>query len=267
MTGTDLNKRLDDIRAGQFGLPESRLPGADQNPDIQFGRSIAGHDDRPSGLTTAGSGGGVRRTIWEGLGALAGLAGAVAGFFIGANALDEGVLVGLLAMAGGTILGFLAGTVPFILLENGWQAIGEKMMFARRGSDATAQNLAQYWADMFGVTPERELIEAVDENGAAWVMDKHGNFIMRMRGGKTLFVGYRGGGEHAIVEKQRGRGFDAEDARLLMLAHRSLGRSSISLNGNKKVMRLLWIAAKQADMELSGYKPDKRALQMLHESR
>jgi hypothetical protein len=268
MTGKDIHDRLRDISAGQFDLPESRLPGADQNPDIRFGRSL-----RRDGASAVESSNPSKQTLWDGLAALTGLAGVVGGFLLGASFYDgNNTLMTLLVMAGTTVLGFLAGVVPVMLLENGWKAIGERILFARRGTDATAQNLAQYWSDKFGVVPERALIEAVDENGRAWVMDKSGNFILRMRGGKTLFVGHEGGGvgaEQAVVEKRRGgRRFDAEDARLYVLVYRSLGRSEISLTGgSKKAMRLLWVAAKQGGLEVPGYQPDKRALQMMNKLR
>jgi len=141
--------------------------------------------------------------------------------------------------------------------------IGEKTV------DQSPEELAGFWTDAFGVSIDPELLQEID----SWKIDRHGNFILRMQGGKKLFVGDKKVGQDGelrpVVQKQGGGiRFDARDAYHMMLAHRSLGHTTISLyTGTKNKKALMWAAANLLGINVDGYRPDGRALEYLDQMR
>lgn len=254
-----------DFNKGFTDSAESRMPWNRLNQDMQMGRRAAGHDPSDSNQPAPKGG-----DVWSGLIGLLGLAGFVVGFLLGANFLDAG-WIGVLIMVGCAVLGFIVGAAPIMLLQSGMRAIYEKILWRRQGKDNTAQSLIQFWESRFGAPPAPELVDRIEDNGSAWIMDARGNFILQMKNGGKLFVGHEkdNNGEMRQTVRKAGRGgFDEHDARNMMQVHRSLGRRSIRVyNGSKKTKRLMWAAAKLTDIDVEDYQPDRRALQLLHDMR
>ena len=78
---------------------------------------------------------------------------------------------------------------------------------------------------------------SVDLDGAAWVMDSKANFILRLKSGERLYVGHPDGAT-LRVEKRGGRGIDARDAMLMMLARKSAGAKAAQPNGDDGKQRV-----------------------------
>jgi len=262
---SDWQKSSSDFSKGLADSPESRMPWNQLNQDMQMGRRAAGHDE--SGPTPPAAKGG---DIWSGLVGLLGLAGFIVGLLAGASFLDKG-WIGVLIMIGSAALGLAVAVVPLVLLQKGVSAIYEKYIWRRQSKDNTAESLVQLWEAKFGAPPSPEFIGTVGDNGAAWIMDTKGNFILRMNNGGKLFVGHEeeSNGEMSLnVRKEGGGGFDEHDASNIMLVNKSLGHQSVHLYlGNEKTKRLMWAAAKLADIDVEGYQPDRRALQLLQDMR
>ena len=262
---SDWQKSSSDFSKGLADSPESRMPWNRLNQDMQMGRRAAGHDE--AGPNRSAQGG---SDIWSGLIGLFGLAGFIVGLLLGANFLDKG-WIGVLIMIGSAALGLAVAVGPLLLLQSGIRAIYEKFLWRRQGKSNTAESLMQFWEARYGAPPARDLINAVDNNGSAWIMDAKGNFILRMKNGGNMFVGHEkdeNGEMQEVVRRDGGGRFDEHDAGNMMLVNKSLGRRSIGLYiGNKKTKRLMWAAAKMADIDVEGYQPDRRALQLLHDMR
>lgn len=260
---SDWQKSSSDFSKGLADSPESRMPWNRLNQDMQMGRRAAGHDQ--SGANPPASTGG---DIWSGLLGLLGLAGFIVGLLLGANFLDKG-WVGVLIMVGSAVLGLAVAVGPILLLQSGIRAIYEKSLWRRHSKDSTAELLVRYWEAKFGAPPSPEVINRVGDNGSAWIMDAKGNFILRTKTGSKLFVGYEkdaNGNMEQTVHKKGGGKFDEQDAHFMMQVQKSLGRRSVCLHiGSKKAKRLMWAAAKLADIDVEGYQPDRRALQLLHD--
>ncbi len=262
---SDWQKSSSDFSKGLADSPESRMPWNRLNQDMQMGRRAAGHDE--AGPNRPAQGGG---DIWSGLIGLFGLAGFIVGLLLGANFLDKG-WVGVLIMIGSAVLGLAVAVGPIMLLQSGIRAIYRKFLWRRQGKTNSAESLTQYWEARYGAPPSRDLINAVDNNGSAWIMDARGNFILRMKNGGELFVGDEkdeNGNMAQVVRKDGGGRFDEHDASNIMQVQKSLGRRSVCLHiGSKKTKRMMWAAAKMADIDVEGYRPDRRALQLLHDMR
>ena len=181
---SDWQKDLHDFNKGFTDSAESRMPLNRLNQDMQMGRRAAGHDQSDSNPPAPKGG-----DVWSGLTGLLGLAGFIAGLLLGANFLDKG-WVGVLIMVGSAVLGFVAGAAPIMLLQSGMRAIYEKILWRRQGKDNTAQSLMQFWEARFGAPPAPELVDRIEHNGSAWILDARGNFILQMKNGGKLFVGH-----------------------------------------------------------------------------
>ena len=256
---SDWQQDLSDFNEGFTDSAKSRQPWNRLNQTMQMGRRAAGHDSAGAAPPPATGGG-----ILSGLTALLGLAGLIIGFFLGANFLDMG-WIGVVIMLGSAALGLAIGSAPIPLLQWGFRSLYEKSLWRSQASENTADKLVQFWEGTYGEPPQPELLEAMDGNGSAWVMDRKGNFILRMKTGKNLFVGFEqeANGAMSSVVRNEGKGLDIEDARNIMLAYKSLGRTSTSLFGSRNTQRLLWVAARLADIEVNDYRPDRKALELI----
>ncbi len=127
--------------------------------------------------------------------------------------------------------GAIVCALPFVLLRMAWTKVSEKRLWAGRGPENTAEALIQSWTDRFGVAPDPVFVHAIDEDGAAWIIDHKGNFIVRFGNGREYFIGSDPDESAPVLnaKKRGGRGFDIEDAFAIMLANRSLGHSSVQL--------------------------------------
>lgn len=258
----DWEKDLGDFNKGLADTHESRQPWNKLNQNMQMGRRAAGHDNADAAAAPSKGG-----SIWSGLAGLLGSAGLIVGLLLGANFLDKG-WAGVVIMLGSAALGLVIGAAPILLLQRGIRIIYEKSLWRRQAKDNTADGLVQFWDAKYGAPPLPKLLEAMDGNGSAWIMDGKGNFVLRMKSGKSLFVGHEqdDNGEMKPVVRSEGKGFDIEDANNMMLVERSLGRTSITLlNAGKKNGRLMWAAAKLADIDVDGYRPDRKALQLMND--
>lgn len=262
---SDWQKDLNDFNKGFTDSPESRMPQNRLNMQMEMGRRAAGHDESDAKPPPAKGG-----NIWSGLAGLLGFAGLIIGLLLGANFLDKG-WVGVALMIGAAALGLVVGMAPVLMLEWGTRAIYEKFLWRRQGKANNAETLVEFWDAKYGAPPLPALVNAVENNGSAWIMDSKGNFVLKMNNGKKLFVGHEKD-EHGNVRqtvRKEGKGsFDEADAHNMMLVHKSLGRTSISLHdANKKNGRMMWAAAKLADIDVEDYQPDRRALELLNEMR
>ncbi|MDJ0929093.1 MAG: hypothetical protein QNJ73_15760 [Gammaproteobacteria bacterium] len=257
MPGKDPLDSMKDFNTGYFDLPGNRSPGADANPDIQAGRRI-----RNSGRG-GGQAPGEKQSFADAVGVLVAMAGAIAGLFIGGS-IGGWILAIVLG-----VVGFVAPILAVIWLEDLFKGMVEKRLWRNRPHDRTSDQLREYWRHKFDAELDDRLLDDIAENGAAWVMDKRGNFILRTRTGDRLFVGHANKGDAGItVEKRGSRKFTAEDALLVMLARRSAGATTAGLtSGNKKAKALMWAAAKLAGLEVVDYEPDARAIEALDELR
>lgn len=261
---SDWQQDMHDFNEGFTNSAQSRQPWNKLNQSMQAGRAAAGHDSADAAPSSSGGRGG---RILTGLGSVAGLAGLVIGLLLGANFLDEG-WIALPIMLGSAALGLIIGAGPFLLLQLGIDKIYEGHLWRKQGKENTADKLVQFWNQKYGAPPLPELLEAMDDNGAAWVMTRKGEFILRMSNGNKLHLvdEYGAEGEIDALVQSLGRGFDLEDANNMILALRSLGHTSITLKDmNKKNVRLVWVAAGLADIDVDGYKPDRKAHQLMME--
>jgi hypothetical protein len=118
--------------------------------------------------------------------------------------------------------------------------------------------LAGLWNDKFDAKLRKDLVEQIEDDGAAWEMDRKGNFLLGMKGGKKLFVGYKkvaGEKEERLICEKRGGGFSFSklDALHIMQGNRSLGHSQLStFVGTRKHKAMMWAAAKVVGVKFAG---------------
>ncbi len=202
--------------------------------------------------------GGGKATLGEIIeGAQALIAGAVGivGLFIGGNAFGW---IGALVFGA---VGFVGTILLFAWLGDKMGDMAENRLWKNRPQDRTRDDLKDYWESKFGSPISEQVLKEVDLDGAAWVMDKKANFILRLKSGERLYVGHPDGGA-LRVEKRGGKGFDARDAWLMMLARKSAGAKACKPDGDKKANAHMWAAAQIVGLEVVGYEPDAFALEI-----
>lgn len=255
MIDDDSTKRTAEFIKGLAGHPESDLPGQEANLDLQRGKRIR-ESGQPAG---PGQPPGEKQTFADAVGVLAAMVLGVGGLFIG------GGLWGLFGALGLGALGFIVGTFGVMFLESSFKGFFEKRLWRARGHDHTSQKLKTFWEAKFGSIIDERLVDAIDESGTAWVIDRKGNFILRLRSGKKLYVGDDGDGVSVTLP---GRKFTAEDAYRLMLGRASAGARTLGkLTGTRRHVALMWAAAKLVGLDVSDHRPDARALQALEDMR
>lgn len=196
------------------------------------------------------------KQIVDGIQTLIALALGVVGLFIG------GMNFGWI---GALVLGavFFFGTaIGFGLIEEWFGGKAEKRLWKNRPADRTRDDLLQFWESRFDAPLLKELVDEIDLNGAAWVMDDKANFILRMHTGERLYIGQSDDGSGVLVQKRGGKGFNLRDAWHIMLGRKSVGDDSCTVTGNKKAKAEMWAAARLLDIEVNGYQPDAYALEV-----
>lgn len=134
------------------------------------------------------------------------------------------------------------------------------------GQDKTAGwQMKGWWEARFGYSPTEQLKEALGNSSDAWKIDRKGNFRLETPNGKKLFVGEKNiEGERKIVVEKTGWGFNMDNARQMIEAHKSLGSRSIEFHeGSRKSKAMLWAMATHNGIKVRNYKPTKRALEEL----
>lgn len=134
------------------------------------------------------------------------------------------------------------------------------------GQDKTAGwQMKGWWEARFGYSPTEQLKEALGNSSDAWKIDRKGNFRLETPNGKKLFVGEKNvDGERKIVVEKTGWGFNMDNARQMIEAHKSLGSRSIEFHeGSRKSKAMLWAMATHNGIKVRNYKPTKRALEEL----
>ena len=254
MVNKDPIKSMLDFHDGLVGGPRSRLPGADTDPDIQRGmrmRNSGRSEPQPAAE---------KQSFADAIGTLLAMVLTVVGLFVGASI---GGWIGALALGA---IGFIAGLAIVWTLESWIKGMAEKRLWRARGHDHTSEKLRSYWQARFDSELDEELIDDIDESGSAWVMDRKGNFILRMRSGQKLSIRQNIEGDIAVT--QPGRQFTPADAYRMALVRASAGETSMRpTTGNKKAKALMWAAAKLVGLDTGDYRPDALALRTLDEMR
>jgi hypothetical protein len=197
----------------------------------------------------------VRQQIVEGMQSLVALAVAIVGLFVGG--MNFGWIGAIVLGA----VGFVGTIFLFGILGDRMSGMAENRLWKQRPQDRTRDDLKQYWQSKFGSPISEELLKEVDLDGAAWVIDKKANFILRLKSGGRLYVGHPDGAT-LRVEKRGGGGIDARDAMLMMLARKSAGAEAAQPTGDDKTRARLWAAAQIVGLDVVGYEPDAMALEV-----
>ncbi|MEE4160860.1 MAG: TrbC/VirB2 family protein [Woeseiaceae bacterium] len=197
----------------------------------------------------------LRQQIVEGLQGLVALAVAIVGLFVGGSAFGW---IGALVLG---VVGFFGAVFVFHFVGEKFSDMAEKRLWKNRPQDRTRDDLLQYWEAKFGVPIRKELVDEIDQNGRAWVMDDKANFILRMHTGERVFVGNKDA-SGLDVTPRGGRKLDMRTAYLMMLIRASAGSDSCKLNGRKKDLALMWAAARLFDIDVKDYEPDAFALEV-----
>jgi len=247
------DKQHRSFNEGVFNSPGSDRPrdaveqvAYEQGQRLRGGRSV---------------GSGSSQTLAEAVGTAVALAGAAGGFVFGLLLVGRGQ-AGWLAVGGLTIGGLAAGALLSGLVGGAFRR-GRTAGAWSGGPPRDAESFERMWEARFGEAPRAELLEEVDDGGRGWTVDRNGNFLIRTRGGKQLFVGRRGDGARDVVETS-GRGeFTEAVAFALVAVHQSLGKEKLRVGeGSKSARRLIWAAARLRGMEVEGYVPDAKALEL-----
>ena len=243
-----------DFHDGLMGGPKSRLPGAEADPDIQRGMRL-----RMSGRTEAPPPA-EKQTFAEAAGTLLAMVLGACGLFLGASI---GGWLGALALG---VIGFIAGIGIVWTLEGWIRGLAEKKLWRTRGPDHTSDKLRSCWQARFDAKLDEGLIDEIDDSGSAWIMDRKGNFILRMRSGQKLSIGQDSGGD--ITVTQLGRRFRPADAYRMAIARASAGATTMRPTiGTRRAKALMWAAARLAGLDTGDYRPDALALRTLDEMR
>jgi hypothetical protein len=199
------------------------------------------------------------QTFAEAVGSFFMLAGGAAGFLYGLLLVGRG-RAGWLAVGGLTVGGLVAGTVLHGLLAAFFRRVSASRAWA--GDERDRESLVRMWEARFGEAPRPELLEQIDDDGRGWTVDRHGNFLLRTRGGTELFVGRRDAGKGVVVESAGGK-VDEDAALGIVLAHVSLGKDNLRIGeGRKSARRLIWATARLVGVEVADYVPDAKALDL-----
>lgn len=250
---TDWMDKLNKFNEGFFDLPENRLPGAHTNLDRKVGDMVSGRDREVK--QDAATPHGTSAEHVDDNAPHPELLDETKDLFREMIEIDqiEGVEIGKM----------VDKAFPHEAAE----------IRAEMQTEHVESELARLWHDKFDRHLRPELVAEIEDGGNAWKMDRKGNFILKMKGGKKLFVGYKktaDGRDPELLVQKRGGGFSFTklDAYHMMLGQRSLGRKSISLTyGTKKHKAMMWAAAKLLDIDVKGYEPDRRALKLIDELR
>ena len=197
----------------------------------------------------------LRQQIVEGVQGLVALAVAILGLFVGGFAFGW---IGALVLGA---VGFIGTVFVFNYVGEKFGDMAEKRLWKNRPQDRTRDDLLQYWEAKFGVPIRNELVDEIDQNGTAWVMDDKANFILRMHTGERFFVGNKDA--RGLDVNPRGfRKLDMRTAYLMMLIRASAGSDSCKLHGRKKEVALMWAAARLFGIDVKDYEPDAFALEV-----
>lgn len=208
---------------------------------------------------TGGGGGQVSGTtlgeILEGAQTLIAFAAGIAGLFVG------GVSFGWIGAILLGVVGFIGTIFLFGYVGDKMRAMAENSLWKKWPHDRTRDDLKEYWKSKFGSPISEQVLNEIDLDGAAWVMDKKANFILRLKNGECLYVGFPDG-VALKVAKRGGKGIDARNAWLMMLARKSAGAKATKPGGDKKSNAYLWAAAQIVGLEVVDYEPDAFALEV-----
>lgn len=193
--------------------------------------------------------------IIEGAQTLIAFAAGIVGLFVGGMSFGW---VGAIVLG---VVGFIGAIFLFDYLGDKMRDMAENRLWKKRPDDRTRDDLKGYWESKFGSPISEQVLKEIDLDGAAWVMDKKANFILRLKNGERLYVGFPDG-VALKVEKRGGKGVDARDAWLMMLARKSAGAKATQPGGDKKSNAYLWAAAQIVGLEVVGYEPDAFALEV-----
>jgi len=193
--------------------------------------------------------------IMEGIQTLIALAVGVLGLFVGGASFGW---IGALVLGA---VGFIGTVFLFAMIDDKFGNMAENRLWKKRPPERTRDELLGIWESKFGSPLHQEVIDEIDLNGAAWVMDKKANFILRLHNGERLYVGYPDGSNALLVEMRGGKGVSQRDAWLMMLARKSAGAKACRPRGDDKSNAHLWAAARILGLEVHGYKPDAYALE------
>ena len=239
-------------RTGDQLVRDSEARGVEREMNQKRLKDLLGGGDGSGGAQVSGTSLG---EIIEGAQTLVAFAFGVVGLFVG------GTIFGWIGAIALGAVGFIGTIFVFGFLEDKMRDMAENRLWKRWPQDRTRDDLKEFWESKFGSPISEQVLKEIDLDGAAWVMDKKANFILRLKSGERLYVGFPDG-VALRVEKRGGKGLDARDAWLMMLARKSAGAKATKPAGDEKMKAYLWAAAQIIGLEVVDYKPDAFALEV-----